>query len=76
MLKAYKIVWSQIDTFEFANYVKNSGHTWIDNFEPNMTFAFDEISVKTGGDNNAGKNSGETSGSDNNDGGGWDTGRN
>jgi hypothetical protein len=75
MLSACKIVWTQIDTFEFANYVKNAGYAWIDSFETNMPFAFSEIDTKTGGGNYIGSSSGGISDSGNTEGGGWDTGK-
>ena len=77
MLKDCKIIWTQTDTFEFANYVMNLGYNWIDNFEVNMPLAFNEINSKSGGGSYKGNNSGETNNPDNGgDNGGWDTGRN
>jgi|GEM_PF-3917138 len=78
MLKTCKIVWTQIDTFEFANLVKCAGLNWIDNFEANMPLSFNEISDKTGDGSytgNMGNSSGELSDPDASGGGGWDTGR-
>ena len=84
MFKTCKITWTQFDTFEFANYVKNAGLNWIENFEINMPYMFNEIGFKNGSGNNAQKNSGspgEPGNPDNSDNpansgnGGWDTGR-
>ena len=78
MLKTCKIVWTQIDTLEFAHLVKSAGHNWIDNFETNMPLLFFEISDKNGDGSyagNTGNNSGENGDPDSIGGGGWDTGR-
>jgi len=72
MLRKNKIIWTQIDTHEFANYIRSAGYTWIDNFETNMPVAFSEINIG-GGDGHM-EGTGQPGGIGGG-GGGWDTGR-
>ncbi|MCL1875280.1 MAG: hypothetical protein FWF87_03340 [Synergistaceae bacterium] len=87
MLKTCKIIWTQFDTFEFANFVKSAGLIWVENFEINMPISFKEASFKTGSGSHAERfsgNPGDPGNKDNPDNpdnpespgnGGWDTGR-
>ena len=49
MLRTNKVMWSQMDTYEFANYVRSAGYTWIDDFEANMPADFRETFADSGG---------------------------
>jgi len=70
MLRNNKIIWTQIDTYEFANYVRSAGYNWIDDFETNMPSVFNEHNPNAinGNDYTEENWSGK-------DDGGWDTGK-
>ena len=72
MLRDNGIIWTQLDTYEFANYVRIAGYTWIGNFETNMPVAFCEPNNNAGNVNDSNESGGGTG---NPGGGGWDTGR-
>ena len=76
MLRACNITWTQIDTLEFANYVRSAGYAWIDDFETNMPPAFSDINFgHSGGGSRSGQTGKSNEGASNSEGGGWDTGK-
>ena len=78
MLRKNKIMWTQIDSYEFANYVRSAGYNWIDDFETNTPIEFSELFANSdNGRDYSGNYSGENGNGETNrgDDGGWDTGR-
>ena len=69
MLREDKVMWTQMDTYEFANYVRIAGYIWIGDFEPNMPLAFTEVDSGRDGDHAV-----TGTGGVGRPGGGWDTG--
>lgn len=73
ILRKNRVMWTTLDSLEFANFVRTAGYIWIDDLGSNPEFTMGYVAKQSEGNDGTTTGGGSPGGGRDDD--GWDTGR-